>query len=297
MRIRTAVLLALALSALAPFAEEPDAQIRALVTALGADEVEVRESAERDLLALGEPARERLQAEMENASDPEIRSRLGRVLRRLDIPKWKDSLAEALQAAKARGKLVIVVQVGANEARGFGSFMQMTTELESVTQSLSGCELVWEGPSKPGAEGQPAMPRDTFEASMDRFDGHQGLRDIRIWFLTSEGKVRHMLQGWWGEARLNAEIARARDFLALPVTEVRERRAAIIDELNAEFAASSCGNARRHLGPWQCSAVGCVSQRLSMIYAAGSELLDRDVTEGFPEPWAPGTGPAAIRRR
>lgn len=97
---------ALALAAL-PLAAQ-DAEVGALVERLGSDSIAVRQRAESDLKSRGRAALPAVRQAATAHEDAEVRTRAAEVIRYLTEVRWRTDLGEALKAAAADRKPVLV---------------------------------------------------------------------------------------------------------------------------------------------------------------------------------------------
>ena len=79
-----------------------------MVEALGSHDYARRTGAQKELIKLGSEHVPALRGALAEAKDPEIRTRLQRIIRTLTTPNWLTDLAQARRQASRTGKPILV---------------------------------------------------------------------------------------------------------------------------------------------------------------------------------------------
>ncbi|NUN48057.1 MAG: hypothetical protein HUU15_04415 [Candidatus Brocadiae bacterium] len=207
-------------------ADEIDDQVAALVKKLGDDAWEVREQAQKDLVALGVDARVAMQAALDASTDAEVRVLLRQALERIGKVRWAAGVKAAIEEAGRRGVgiLVVVADGPQGDARSkAGVELRRVLEAPSFAAELNRkFVLVWWNAEFPGIPDD----RGAGGASVEGDAGPAGA--MGVYFCAARGSVRHFLPGWWRETTLREEIARIDPLLkASDASEGLKLRAAL----------------------------------------------------------------------
>lgn len=133
--------LALALSALQDPADE---RIRDLVSRLGADEIDAREEAQRQLIERGEPAAPLLRKHLETARDPEVVSRLKATLLEIEKQAQRAKVYRPARLVTIKARDARLEEVLKDAGRQAGVEIELPAELADrrVTLDAEGAPLL-----------------------------------------------------------------------------------------------------------------------------------------------------------
>jgi len=193
----------------------------ALIRQLDDPSFTVRQEADGKLRALGAAAVPLLRQELRSRPSLEVARRLESILLDQVCLRWHESLESGVAEARRTGKPILVVstfgKVDDVYARGGQELQARTLGDLDVTIELSRHFVVvwqdllpasWYGSGeliRPSLERQPADTRPYREG--------RGQGTVRSFFATSDGRLVHTLEGFWGPERFLREARLARNLI------------------------------------------------------------------------------------
>lgn len=219
---------------------QPDTgQVRGLVKQLDDPRFPVRQDADRQLRELGIGVVPILRKEMDRRPSLEVHRRLEAIVDELAQIKWRHDLTDALKEAKQTGKPLLVFSTLGN-SDGTGSLATQAM----VARTLPNLELihfvgqhyipVWHQQLDDTSLVDELLPRlegldpDYTAAQIRHYEEGRGVRNLRTFFCTPEGKVFRRLEGFASADQYLAQLQDVRQLLKSARTIPAGQRAELL---------------------------------------------------------------------
>lgn len=205
---------------------QPDTgQVRSLVKQLDDPRFPVRQDADRQLRELGIGVVPILRKEMDRRPSLEVHRRLEAIVDELAQIKWRHDLTDALKEAKQSGKpLLVFSSLGKSDGTGSLATQAMVArtfpDLELIHFIAENFVPVWHRQLDDEALESGLSPRFSgvdpsyTPEQLSQYEAGRGVRNLRTFFCTAEGKVFHSLQGFFSASDYLAHSIDARKLLA-----------------------------------------------------------------------------------